>query len=229
MCLGIINILSTFWFSWLSEAKISQTCLHGFDHRQSKRTLCSFQGDTVAEKSQLSTMQKKLLQNTPAFPTPDQIRIRKLSLVPRRLVLTSLSAFFFPAHSRWLPQEIWKKCWLVDCPWLSLTFMFTAKEGVITSVGSFSTSRSYVCMFLWKLTTCDLTQFLKFGFYTTWILSVLITSADTSQPSRVLKSLPVKLCKVADVIVSLAKFMDMKGIIHLGYSYSLRMLDLMFS
>lgn len=61
MCLGIINILSTFWFSWLSEAKILQKCLRGFDHRQSKGALCTFQGDAVAEKSELSTMQKKLL------------------------------------------------------------------------------------------------------------------------------------------------------------------------
>lgn len=44
-----------------------------------------------------------------------------------------------------------------------------------------------------------------------------------------LKSLHVKLCKVAQVIVSLAKFMEIKGVIYLGYIYRLGTLDLMFS
>lgn len=100
-CLAIINVLSAFWFSWLSEAKTLWECLCGFDHRQSKETLCSFQKGRSCWKSRSTPPYRGNRYRTSLRLLPKIKSGSEAAIGPQKpAVLIFLSAFFFPAHSR---------------------------------------------------------------------------------------------------------------------------------
>lgn len=100
MCLGIINSLSTFGFSWLSDAKTLQDCLCGFDHRQSKKTLCSFQRNVVTGKVRVLFHAEETITELPCICNSRSNSHQKLSLATRGLVFNVLICIFVscPLH-----------------------------------------------------------------------------------------------------------------------------------
>lgn len=147
MCSGIINIPSASWLPWLSEAKMLQGCLCGFDHRQSKETWRSFQGDFVAWKVRA---------------LPCSITHYRTSMHPSLQIKLGSKVCCWPSVSCgfnflicifcvFLPCPFWVIFWKsvrrgspVVCSLLSLPFMFSAGKGGVLSVSGFSIL-NYVC------------------------------------------------------------------------------------